>query len=234
MFNRVEYKKAAKAQLKGRWKIPVLSTLLILALMTFLSASLASVVADKIDIRMNAAAGGFNFAVNGPKQSGIFSLLVGLIMAALFLAQKRLLYVMGTKSEPVFFSDWIDGLNQWWQAIRGAIWKGVWVWLWSLLFIIPGIVKWYSYSMMFYIMAEYPGMSARKAMNISKELTRGYKGDLFVTDLSFIPLAFLCLLSLGIGSLWLLPYYQMTFTNIYRALKQTALDSKRIKIEDFN
>lgn len=233
MFHRVECKKAAKAQLKGRWKIPVLSTLLIFALLAVMSASVAAIFADKINIHVDAGAGALRFGVHGPKESGPFSILIGLVMAAMVLAQKRLLYVMSKNPEPIYFSDYVDGLSQWWQAIRGIIWKSVWVWLWSLLFVIPGIVKWYAYSMMSYVMAEYPEMSARKAMNISKELTRGYKGDLFVTDLTFIPLAILCVLSFGIGSLWAFPYYQATYTNIYRELKRLALDSKRLSMEDF-
>ncbi len=233
MFNRVEYKKAAKAQLKGRWRVPVLSTLLTVFLLMFFSGALALIFADNINVNFDFVPGDFSFGVHGPSESGPFSFLICFVLAAFVLAQKRLLELMSKDPAPVSFSDFVDGLNQWWQAIRGCIWQSIWVWLWSLLFVIPGIVKWYSYSMMFYVMAEYPKIPVRKAMNISKELTRGYKGELFVTDLSFIPLGILCAISCGVGFLWVSPYYQATHTNIYHALKTFALDSKRISLEDF-
>ena len=88
--------------------------------------------------------------------------------------------------------------------------------------------------MMFCVMAENPKIGVMKAMDISKELTRGYKGDLFFTDITFIPLVFLCCLSSGIGFLWFFPYYQSTRVNIYHELKKFALASGRIEEKDFN
>lgn len=233
MFKRVEYKKAAKAQLKGRWKVPVLSTLLSAFVLMFFSGSMALLFAGSINVNFDFVPGDFNFGVHGPSESGPFSFLICFVMAAFVLAQLRLLELMSKDPAPVLFSDFVDGLNQWWQAIRGWIWQTLWVWLWTLLFVIPGIIKWYSYSMMFYVMAEYPKIKVTKAMNVSKELTRGYKSDLFVTDLTFIPLFILCLISCGVGFLWAVPYYHATHTNIYHALKQFALDSNRISLEDF-
>ena len=233
MFNRVAYKKAAKEQFRGRWKIPALTTLFILILISLMSGSLAYVFGEDLDMHVKTGAGFFGFSFSESDGTGPFSILVCFVAAAFFLAQKHLFELMKKNADPVTFSDFVDGLNQWWQAIRGLIWKYIWVWLWSLLFIIPGIVKLYSYSMMDYIMAEYPKIPVRKAMNISKELTRGYKGDLFVTDLTFIPLLLLSIVSCGIGFLWTIPYYQQTYSNIYSGLKQAALDSKRVALEDF-
>ncbi len=233
MFDRAAYKKAAKAQLKGRWKIPVLTTLLIFALISVLCSALAVFFGDDITVNWGAGAGNFAAGVHGGPRATIASIFVAFIVAAFLLAQKRLFHIMKTEPRAVTFGDYLEGLGQWWQAVRGYIWRTLWVFLWSLLLWIPGIIKWYSYSMMVYIMAENPDIKVSKAMNVSKELTRGYKGDLFVTDLSFIPLFILCFLSLGIGYLWLMPYYQATYTNIYHALKETALASKRVAPEDF-
>ncbi len=233
MFDRVAYKKAAKSQLRGRWRVPVLSTLLSAFLFMVFSGALAMVFADSVDVNYDIRPGNFDVGVFSSSESGPFSFFVCLVLAAFVLAQRRLLEVMSKDPAPVSFSDFVDGLNQWWQAIRGFIWQSFWVWLWSLLFVIPGIIKWYSYSMMFYIMAECPKIKVTKAMNISKELTRGYKSDLFVTDLTFIPLFILCLISCGVGFLWLAPYYQAVHTNIYHAVKNFALETKRISLEDF-
>ena len=233
MFRRVDYKKAAKAQLKGRWKVPVLSTLLLLLIVNVFVVAMGMIFPDKIHVNMSAGAGSLSCGIHGDKEPTLFSLLICAVAAAFVFAQKRLFVLMFRSREEVSFGDFAEGLGYWLKAVLASIWKYLWIFLWSLLFWIPGIVKTYSYSMMFYVMAEYPKIGIRKALNISKELTRGYKGDLFVTDITFIPLGFLCVLSLGIGFLWLVPYYQATYTNIYHALKEVALNSQRIKPEDF-
>lgn len=237
MFDRVAYKKAAKAQLKGRWKIPVLTTLLIFALASIFYGALQYGFSDGFDAGVKAGDGRFNFYFNNSvADSSLYSVLywcVTLAIAAFALAQLHCHMILSAESRDITFSDFVDGLNQWWQAVRGYLWLCLWLFLWALLFFIPALIKYYSYSMMFYVMAENPKIGVMKAMNISKELTRGYKAELFVTDLSFIPWIFLCMISCGVGLLWFVPYYSMTRTNVYFALKQVALDTKRIKIEDF-
>ncbi len=234
MFNRSDYKKAAKAQLKGRRLIPVLTTFLCAVILGIFGSVSAAGTADSAQVYSDFGANGFRFGYhNGSPFFTVFSFLLGCVAAAFFLAQKNVFCIMQKDSRKIVFADFITGLNQWWQAVRGFFWYGLWVYLWTLLFIIPGIIKHYSYSMMFYVMAENPKIKVTKAMNISKELTRGYKGDLFVTDLSFAGWFFLCCLSGGIGFFWLIPYYQMTLTNVYQELKQVALKTGRISEPDF-
>ena len=105
--------------------------------------------------------------------------------------------------------------------------------MWSLLFVIPGIVKALAYSQTFFIVAENPHISVRKAMRLSIAMTKGYKGDLFVLGLSFIGWALLSTLTLYIGYLWLTPYINVTQVNAYRFLKQSAFDRGVLKPEDF-
>ena len=204
MFRRVEYKKAAKEQLKGRWKVPVLSTLLALVLFSIIYGAPLSFFTGDMRANFDFNAGLFDFDFSSKNGAAFLSVFACLVWAAFCLAQ------------------------------CGALWQWLWIWLWSLLFFIPGIVKWYSYSMMFCVMAENPKIGVMKAMDISKELTRGYKGDLFFTDITFIPLVFLCCLSCGLGFLWFFPYYQATRVNIYHELKKFALASRRIEEKDFN
>lgn len=90
--------------------------------------------------------------------------------------------------------------------------------LWSLLLIIPGIVKSLSYAMTPYILADHPELTAKQAINASKEMMDGYKGDLFMLELSFIGWDILNLLTLGIGSFWLSPYKEATYAAFYREL----------------
>lgn len=96
--------------------------------------------------------------------------------------------------------------------------KALYIFLWSLLFIIPGIIASLRYSMASFILYENPGMTPNEAITASKEMTYGHKLDLFVLDLSFIGWDFLAILTLGVGFLWLNPYRSMTYACFYRTL----------------
>lgn len=94
--------------------------------------------------------------------------------------------------------------------------------LWTLLFIVPGIVASYSYAMAPFILAENPGMTASDAIRASKELMRGHKWSLFCLDLSFIGWALLCILTLGIGTLFLTPYMGASRAAFYRHITTSS------------
>ena len=103
-----------------------------------------------------------------------------------------------------------------WLKIRGMIF----IILWSLLFVIPGIIKSYSYSMAGYILEENPEIDAKEAMTISMDMMRGNKFRLFCLQFSFIGWAILCGLTLGIGFLWLNPYMNAAYTAFYNEVAQ--------------
>jgi uncharacterized membrane protein len=90
--------------------------------------------------------------------------------------------------------------------------------LWSLLFIIPGIIKAYAYAMAPFILEENPNMTPSEAIKASRQLMDGHKFDLFCLVLSFIGWDLLNLLTLGIGSLWLIPYKNAAHAAFYRAI----------------
>ena len=96
--------------------------------------------------------------------------------------------------------------------------RNLYTFLWGLLLIIPGIVKGYSYAMTPFILADHPEMTAKQAINASKEMMDGYKEDLFVLELTFLGWDLLCILTLGIGSLWLTPYKAAAEAAFYREL----------------
>ena len=101
------------------------------------------------------------------------------------------------------------------KAIGLSLFTGLFVFLWSLLFFIPGIIASYRYSMAPYIMAENPEVGIREAVNMSKQMMAGHKGRLFGLHLSFIGWAILSAFTLGIGSLWLNPYMKAAETAFY-------------------
>lgn len=96
--------------------------------------------------------------------------------------------------------------------------RNLYTFLWGLLLLIPGIVKSYSYAMTPFILADHPEMTAKQAIEASKAMMDGYKGDLFVLELTFLGWDLLCILTLGIGSLWLTPYKAAAEAAFYREL----------------
>lgn len=98
--------------------------------------------------------------------------------------------------------------------------KNLYTFLWSLLLIIPGIVKSYAYRMVPYILAEQPDISYRDAIRISQEMMYGQKLDTFILDLSFIGWTFAAALTCGIaGVFYVKPYVDATNAELYAALR---------------
>ena len=109
------------------------------------------------------------------------------------------------------FDRFLDGL---WMRIRTILQ----VFLWSLLFVIPGIVASYRYAMVPYLMADHPDMTVAQAFDRSKAMMNGHKGELFLLHLSFIGWWIVSALTLGIGALVVMPYEQFSEAAFYRNL----------------
>lgn len=112
--------------------------------------------------------------------------------------------------------------GRWKSALWARILIGIRVMLWSLLFVIPGIVASYSYAMVGFVLADHPEMSASEALAESKRIMRGNRWRLFCLNFSFIGWSFLCMFTLGIGYIWLLPYIQAANAAFYREVKSSA------------
>jgi uncharacterized membrane protein len=108
------------------------------------------------------------------------------------------------------------------RIIAVQILMSVFILLWSLLFLIPGIVAAYRYRLALYLMADDPELGAMDAIRQSKVLMNGYKGQAFVLDLSFIGWWLLTPLTLGILGLWVTPYFSVTCANFYQAVLRGA------------
>ncbi len=222
MFDSGRYKKKAKEQLRGRITEPVLFTLLITAICAVMNME------DIIRLIKN-----HNLMIITCKKSMSMTLLTLFITGSCILAYTRVFLIMRRTYMPVSFSDFIEGFSMWMQGSLGFLWYVLWVWIWALLFFIPGIIKAISYSQMFFVLAENPKIGFTKAMRISKILTNGHKGDLCIMGLSFMGWEILSLATLGILGLWIKPYEHMSFTNAYFDMKKEALDTKRLTPEDF-
>ena len=103
----------------------------------------------------------------------------------------------------------------WWLTIL----MGFFTFLWSLLFLIPGFIKSLAYSMAPFILADDPSLTAREALNVSKQMTEGHKFELFLLSLSFLGWTLLIPFTFGLAALWVVPYMCATYANFYQAIK---------------
>ena len=110
--------------------------------------------------------------------------------------------------------------KQYARTVGAVLLVFVYTLLWTLLLVIPGIIKAYSYSMTFYILRENPEMTAGDAITASQKMMDGHKMDLFLLSLSFIGWAFLASITFGIGYLWLIPYIYTAYAAFYETLKK--------------
>ncbi len=248
MFNRKSYKMIAKKQLKGRWTSAVLAMLVIYAIFLVLNLpKTISTITNGNSItgspfffygEENFSSGeSHEFYYESQNQfsfSNTILLLVNFFINGAVLMAFSLFFVkMFQTTQKLSFSEFISGFSKCISGFLGLLWFTLWTTLWSLLFIIPGIVKAFSYSQMFFVMADNPKISVTKAMKISKIITKGNKGELFVMALSFLGWDILCAFTFGILSLWINPYKMMSYTNAYYAMKVQALKQGELTPEDF-
>lgn len=126
-----------------------------------------------------------------------------------------------TRSEEPLLEDMFGGFKYFINTFLLYLVTWLFTTLWSLLFIIPGIVAALRYSMAYYIMNDNPGISAMEAINQSKEMMKGHKGKLFLLNLSFIGWGFLSVsFTFGIGLLWVGAYFNTAKINFYEDLKR--------------
>lgn len=112
--------------------------------------------------------------------------------------------------------------------------RDVYSFFWTLLFIIPGIIKAYSYLMVPYILTDNPNMGADNAITLSRKMMDGNKGDAFVLHLSFIGWYLLGALAFFVGMFFVNPYFYATEAQLYLVLRKKAIDNGYCTYEDFN
>lgn len=192
MKTRAELKAYAKAQIKGNIGILFLIYLIIALIIG---------------------------AVNGIAGIGQ---VAALIISGPFALSMVLIYFNLAAGIKPQVADTFKGFNDFWTAAKTGILTSLFTFLWSLLFVIPGIIKAIAYSQAMYIVAENPGMSARAALKQSEAMMQGHKMDYFILGLSFIGWILLCSITFGIAYIWVGPYMNATMVNFYKDLKGEA------------
>ena len=121
------------------------------------------------------------------------------------------------------FGDLFCGFYRFVETMVAGIVVSVLVAIGTFLLIIPGIIAWTGLSQTFFIMADDPNIKGIDAVKKSWEMMRGYKWDYFIFILGFIGWMILCVITFGIGSLWLEPYMTASGLNYYRKLKENTV-----------
>lgn len=227
-----DFRRIARACLRGKWGVAVLAG--------FLAALLGALQDSGPQLQLNYEnstlsaelefAGQTVFSTNTGIWAGVFALVftAALAAAALYFLLGSAIGVGYAKfnlalleGQPVATDMLFSCFSRWSTAVCTRLLKTLKIFLWSLLFVIPGIVASYSYAMTDYILAEHPELTATQAVARSKEMMYGNRGRLFCLQLSFIGWHFLCLFTFGIGNLWLTPYIQAATAAFYRELSAT-------------
>ena len=197
------FREAAWAQLKGNWKPVVVFTLvynLVMGVAQFIGST-----SDLVSILISLfilvpLAYGYNVAFLDFKRTG----------------------------EVVKIEQLFDGFKDYSRVVLTGLLQGIYIFLWTLLLIVPGIIKSLSYSQTNYILKDYPELKNNAAIELSMAMMKGRKFDYFCLILSFIGWILLGILTLGIGFLWISPYIATASAHFYEHVKE---EYERLKLE---
>jgi len=215
--NNSELRALSRKQLKGKW-----GTAILLYFIFFLITGLLGCIP--------IAGAIVSWIISGPLTFGLISCFLRLV-----------------RNKDFRFENLFDGFKNFASSFVLMLLMGIFTFLWSLLFIIPGIIAAYRYSMAFYILNDNPEIGAMNALRESKKMMTGHKGKLFLLHLSFIGwgilisialvlgyvivislldtsivLGIILLILAAIGYLFLIPYINTTTANFYENLKEVS------------
>ena len=174
---------------------------------------------------------GITQILSGDKDSPAILHLIGLVLFILALPLTwgfQTLFLGAVRGGEATAKDMFEGYNKelFSRVLTTNLLYYVYVFLWSLLLLIPGCIKSYSYAMTPYILKDNPEMKNNAAIEESMRMMDGHKLELFMLDLSFIGWAILSILTCCIGFLWLVPYMNMARVNFYEDLKKASVEVK--------
>ena len=246
MKRNTDYKNAALAALKGNWGKAVLATVIYLAVMylaigpyvfnyakmtTYARAnmpqassgmSLGSAVREAMQATLSLAQDPEYLAMQSKANGSMalyYLLLFFVIMPLMVGFANAFLKLLVQGDNAIPENMYKIATTNYWHKVWGMFLMNVFIFLWMLLLVIPGIVKMFSYAMTPFILEEHPELGANEAIDHSRAMMKGHKFDLFWLILSFIGWMILCLFTLGIGYLWLIPYMQTSIAGFYEDVK---------------
>lgn len=234
-----DYRRDARCALMGKWAIAVLAG--------FIAMLVGAVSYDGPRITLNINSQGTSFALSLKNQvlysfgsgtayqvAGFLQSFCGIMLVLALLVVSVLLVSVIAVGYAKFNLDLVDRQQEakigslfayfpnWTTAVCARVLQILYIVLWYLLLIVPGIMATYSYAMTEFILAEHPELSASEAIAKSKQIMQGNRWNLFCLDFSFIGWRLLSVLTLGIGYLWLQPYMNAARASFYREVSRGA------------
>lgn len=227
-YIRAELKADAKSQLAGNWGRAIGAMVVIVLFSAFIGVILNAITAGAV----------FGWTVTNPAElqsmsdeemlrflfgfCGWFFLYTAVIL--LLTAPVSIGYYFFNlglmRGENVTAFTPFQGFRHLGGTVGLTVMTTLFIYLWSLLFLIPGIIKSYSYAMAPYIWSDNRNMSVFDAITQSRKMMAGHKWELFVLQLSFLLWWLLAGITCGIAMLYVRPYMEMTFANFYERLKK--------------
>ncbi len=208
-----ELRSCARKQLKGVWGQMALAGIIYMLIITVPAM-----------IFSDYSASGFASPLYNPTLDTIFNLATYVVLGPMVLGLCGY-FLKRVRGERIKIENLFDGFKLFLPSLLLAFFMYLFIFLWTLLLIIPGIIKALGYSMAFYIMYDNPAIGSLEALKESQIMMKGYKTELFFLSLSFIGWGILCILTLGIGFIWLFPYMNLSYANFYECLKKRQENS---------
>lgn len=214
------YRQIARDRLQGNWKQAILAAFIAAILGGLLTGTGANfeLNLDERDIEsMSAAVKQILLCLAGG--AATVNLVHFILGGVVRQGYCRYLLKQYDRENPEI-NDLFSQFHQFGKGFCLQLLQIVYVVLWTMLFIIPGIIAGYRYAMAPFVMLENPDMTPSEAIAASKQMMEGHKMELFLLDLSFIGWEILCIFTLGIGYLWLRPYRNAAYAAFFRSFKR--------------
>lgn len=210
-----DLKGEALDSLEGKWGLAVGATLLISILIMIFSFSIEWGLSTMIGGKETSGSLSMNILtvfVTGPLTLG------GYYLALNIVREKQ------ASISNIFI--WFSEGKRFLKSFLLYLLVNLYLFLWMLLFIIPGIIKSFSYSMTYFIINDHPEYSLNEAITESRRMMDGHKMEYFILCLSFIGWFILSCITLGIGFLWLIPYFYTTSAAFYEEIAEEYYEKK--------
>ncbi len=221
----------ARESLRSRWRFAVGATLLFVAILAGagplldgfgarlgvppLHALLADGLGRALDALGAHLDAGARRDLAGALDQFSWGGLLGALIAGPMAVGLCSVFLAVARGAPAEVGRLFDGWGRFLAALGAHVLMTLFVFLWSLLLIVPGLVAWYAYAMTFFVLADDPAAGPRQAIARSKEMMRGRKWDLFCLHWRFVGWALLGVLTCGVGFLWMMPYLYTTLAHFY-------------------
>jgi uncharacterized membrane protein len=218
-YSSTELKQISKNQMSGRYGLLIPFTLLYSIIVYFITAvfdSPINIFTDYIELRVDHSYRFILFYLIILFLATVLISFISSIITCLFEFGYLSFYLKFCRNQNPSYHCLTEGFNICpGKMIATTLLISLFTFFWSLLFIIPGIIKSLSYSQAIYILIDHPEKSPLEVIRDSQAMMDGYKGDLFYLQLSFIGWILLAIPTCGLLFLWLQPYMQCTYTNFY-------------------